>query len=59
MAKFKQVPQKFIFNKLMEFWLNMVRNYRNDVRDDDFFDIIRNCCDHETAIELIQTAYTE
>lgn len=59
MAKFKQVPQKFIFNKLMEFWLNMVRNYRNDVRDDDFFDIIRNCCDHEKAIELIQTAYTE
>ena len=59
MAKFKQVPQKFIFNKLMEFWLNMVRNYRDDIRNDDFFDIIRNCCDHEKAVELIQTAYTE
>ena len=52
MAKFKQVPQKFIFNKLMEFWLNMVRNYRDDIRNDDFFDIIRNCCDHEKAVEL-------
>lgn len=59
MAKFKQVPQKFIFNKLMEFWLNMVRNYRDDIRNDDFFDIIRNCCDHEKAVELIQTAYSE
>ena len=58
MAKFKQVPQKFLFSKLMEFWLNMVKNYRDDVRDDDFFDIIRNCFDHDKAVELVLTAYT-
>ena len=57
MAKFKQVPQNFLFTKLMEYWLNMVRNYRDEVRDNDFFDIIRNCCPHDRAVELIESAY--
>ena len=59
MAKFKQVPQHFLFNKLMGFWLNMVKNYRDDVHDDDFFDILRNCFDHEKAVDLIKTAFTD
>ena len=58
MAKFKQVPQSYLFNKLMGFWGNMVKNYRSDVQDDDFFDIIRNCFDHDKAVELIEAAYT-
>ena len=36
----------------------MVQNYRSDCQDDDFFDIIRNCFDHEKAVELIEAAYT-
>ena len=59
MAKFKQVPQTFLFHKLMGFWQNMVKNYRDDIRDDDFFDIIRNCFDHDRAVELIETAFTD
>ncbi len=58
MAKFKQVPQTFLFNKLMEFWMNTVRNYRDDVQDDDFFDIVRNCFDHDRAVELIEAAFS-
>ena len=58
MAKFKQVPQTFLYRKLLEFWGNMVRNYRDDCQDDDFFDIIRNCFDHDKAVELIEAAYT-
>ena len=58
MAKFKQVPQAYLFNKLMGFWGNMVKNYRSDVQDDDFFDILRNCFDHDKAVELIEAAYT-
>lgn len=41
MAKFKQVPQSFLIKKLMGFWGNVVKNYRDDVRDDDFFAIVR------------------
>jgi transitional endoplasmic reticulum ATPase len=58
MAKFKQVPQAYLFNKLMGFWGDVVKNYRGDVHDDDFFDIIRNCFDHDKAVELIEAAYT-
>ena len=58
MAKFKQVSQTFLYRKLLEYWSNMVQNYRSDCQDDDFFDIIRNCFDHEKAVELIEAAYT-
>ena len=53
MAKFKQVPQTFLLKKLLGFWGNMVENYSSDVQDDDFFDIVRNCFDHDKAVELI------
>ena len=59
MAKFKQVPQAFLFNKLLTFFGNMVANYRDEVRDDDFFDVVRNCFNHDKAVELIEAAYTE
>ena len=59
MAKFKQVPQTFLYRKLLCFWGNMVTNYRDDCRDDDFFDIVRNCFDHDKAVELIEVAYAE
>jgi len=58
MGAFKHVPQKFLFGKMVEFWLNMVKNYRGDVHDDDFFDVVRNCFEHDKAIELIETAYS-
>ena len=59
MAKFKQVPQAFLFSQLLRFFRNMVANYRDEVRDDSFFDLIRNCFDHDKAVELIEAAYSE
>ena len=59
MAKFKNVQQVYLFRKLLEYWGNMVRNYNDDCRDDDFFDIVRNCFDHDKAVELIEIAYTD
>ena len=59
MAKFKNVPQVFLFRKLLKYWGNMVKNYDEDCRDDDFFDIVRNCFDHGKAVELIETAYSK
>ena len=58
MAKFKQIPQNFILKKLLEYWKNLVKNYTDDCQDDDFFAIVRNCFDHDKAVELIETAYT-
>lgn len=59
MAKFKNVPQLFLFHKLLEYWGNMVKNYDGECRDDDFFDIVRGNFDHDRAVELIEAAYTE
>ena len=59
MAKFKNVPQMYLFHRLLECWGNMVKNYDNDCRDDDFFDVVRNCFDHEKAVELIEAAYSK
>ena len=42
MAKFKQVPQNFLFRKLVGYWGNMVHNYREDCHDNNFFDVMRN-----------------
>ena len=58
MAKFKNVSQTFLFRKLVKFFGNMVRNYKDDCRDDDFFDIVRNCVEHDDAVELIEAAYS-
>ena len=58
MARFKQIPQNFLYHKLLKYWGNMVRNYQGDCRDDDFFDVVRNCFDHDKAVDLILTAYT-
>ena len=51
MARFKQIPQNFLFRKLIGFWGNMVRNYRNDCRDDDFFDVVSNCFEYVKIVE--------
>ena len=58
MAKFKNVPQVFLFHKLLEYWGNMVKNYDDECRDDDFFAVVRNCFDHDKAEKLIEGAYT-
>ncbi len=58
MAKFKNVPQSFLFTKLLRFWGNMVKNYKHDVQDDDFFNVVRHNFDHDEAVELIETAYS-
>ena len=58
MAKFKHIPQTFLYRKLLKFWGNMVRNFDGDCHEDSFFDIVRNCFDHDKAVELIEVAYT-
>ena len=58
MAKFKQIPQNFLFRKLVRSSRNMVHNYNDDCRDSSFFDVVRNCFDHDKAVELIEAAYT-
>lgn len=58
MAKFKQVKQNYLFRRLLKYWGNMVKNYDQDCRDNDFFDVVRNCFDHDRAVELIEAAYT-
>ena len=58
MAKFKNVPQMFMFHKLLKYWGNMVKNYDEDCQDEDFFDVVRNCFEHDKAVELVELAYS-
>ena len=59
MARFKQIPQSFMFRRLLKYWGNMICNYNDDCRDEDFFAVVRNCFDHDKAVELIEAAYSE
>ena len=58
MARFKQVPQNFLYRRLLKHFGNMVKNYNDDCRDDDFFAVVRNCFDHNKGVELIEAAYS-
>ena len=57
MAKFKQVAQTFLFRKLVGFWGNMVKNYKDDVQYSSFFEILLNGLDHDEGVALIEAAY--
>ena len=57
MAKFKQVAQTFLFRKLVGFWGNMVKNYRDDIPHSNFFDILLCNFDHDEGIALIESTY--
>ena len=57
MAKFKQVTQTFLFRKLVGFWGNMVKNYKDDVQYSSFFEILLNGLDHDEGVALIEAAY--
>ena len=57
MAKFKQIPQSFLYRRLLKYFGNMVRNYDEACRDDDFFAVVRNCLDHDRGVELVEAAY--
>ncbi len=57
MSKFKDVPQLYLFRKLMEFWGNVVKNFDRACRDNDFFEIVDRSCPHDKAVELIEAAY--
>ena len=58
MARFKQMPQNFLFHKLVEYWRNTVKNYRDGCNTSDFFDVVNNCFDHDRGVELIESAFT-
>ena len=58
MATFKQVPQTFLFRKLLGVWGNVVKNYDGACQDDRFFAVIRNCFDYKKGIELLSDAFT-
>ena len=59
MARFRQVPHHYVLTKLMEYWLNMVRNFRDDVLDEDFFEVLRQNYSHDRAVGLVESAYTK
>ena len=58
MPGFRQVPQTYLFHKLLGYWGNMVKNYEGRCFDDDFFEVLSNCLNHDRGVELIEAAYS-
>ena len=58
MAKFKQINHSFMFSKVTEYFGNLVSNWDEEVKDNDMFEIVANCFDHDKAVELIEAAFT-
>ena len=58
MARYRQIEQTFMSRRFLKFWGNMVENYEDDCRDQDFFEIVDRCFDRKKSIDLIKTAYT-
>ncbi len=57
MAKFTDIIQNFVFTKSLKFWGNMVKNYKGEITNNDFFDFMNENVNHEQAVDLIMTAY--
>ena len=59
MARYKQIEQTFMSRRFLQLWGNMVENYEDDCRDQEFFEIADRCFDRKKSIDLIKTAYTK
>jgi transitional endoplasmic reticulum ATPase len=59
MAEFQQITQNFLSRKLIEFWGNLVKNYRNECQDDRFFCAVDDNFPHDKGTALIQLVYSK
>ena len=59
MTRSKDIEQAFLSSMLLKFWGNMVENYNDDCRIDDFFEVANRCFDRRKSVDLIRTTYTK
>ena len=45
--------------KLVDFWGNMVRNYRDDIPHSNFFEIVLCNFDHDEGLALAESTYSQ
>ncbi len=59
MAKYKHVQQNFVIKNVLNFFGNMAKNYKDEVDDSDFFDVIDTFFDHEKLVDLVEATYSQ
>ena len=59
MAVFCEVPRSFLKQQQLRFFLNMIRNYRKEVEDRDFFDLLLECCTENELTEIAWVTFAE
>ena len=59
MGEFKEVPQTFKVNKMIEFWANLVQNLDEDCHDSDLFLPAAINISRDRVEALIRAACTE
>lgn len=57
MAKFCAVPRYFVRKKALYFFTNLVRNFRSNVLDFDFFDVLEASYSEAEVQHIIQTTF--
>lgn len=57
MAKFCDVPRYFVRKKALYFFTNLVRNFRSQVLDADFFDVLEASYSEAEVLHIIQTTF--
>ena len=59
MAVFCEVSCSFLKQQQLRFFLNMIRNYRKEVEDRNFFDLLLECCTEHELTEIAWTTFSE
>jgi len=55
MKTFKPVSQVFINRLVTRFWLNLVKNFDANVREENFFEVIQNRISRDAAVERLES----
>ena len=59
MAEFQHITQNFLARKFIEFWANLVKNYRDKCHEDRFFYVVENNFPHDKGTDLIKLVYSK
>jgi len=58
MKTFKPVSQVFLNRLTVRYWLNLVKNFDANVREENFFEVMQNRVSRDKALELFEAAFT-
>ncbi|MBQ9431841.1 MAG: ATP-binding protein [Kiritimatiellae bacterium] len=59
MSEFQPVATTFLLRNMARFWMNLVRYLKQDITNQNFFNLVHYQFDRDLAIELVEVAFSE